>query len=98
MAIDAINYAQYQSEHTAINTCMSNIEEELNIADRKFEEAIRDGSGTWAETDMADWRQIYAGVHARFNRMQDLMNATGTAVQTTADTEQQVAGLEPTEL
>ena len=42
MALDKLNYEQFTQEQTAINTCISNIEQELNAANSKLNEATSD--------------------------------------------------------
>ena len=92
MAVDKLNYAQYQGEHAAIDACIHNIEEELNTANSKLTEATADASGVWASTDIDDWNMIYSDINSKFNRLQELMIAAAAGVTSTSETEQAVSG------
>lgn len=92
MALDKLNYEQFNSEHQAINTCISNIEEELKAANTKLQEATADASGQWANADIEDWNTIYADINAKFERLQVLMQAASASAQATASTESAYSG------
>ncbi len=94
MAVDKLNYEQYNSEHSAINTCIKNIENELNIANSKLTEATADASGQWASTDIEDWNQIYNDINVKFQRLQDLMQASGVSAESTSSTEAAYSGFQ----
>lgn len=92
MAVNKLDYAQYSSEHQAINTCIQNIEAELNTANAKLNEATVDASGQWASTDIDDWNQIYRDINAKFSRLQELMKASGVSAESTQSTESAYSG------
>jgi len=98
MAVDKLNYEQYKSEHTAINTCISNIENELNVANTKLQEATADASGKWASTDIEDWNQIYNDINVKFQRLQTLMQASGVSAESTSSTEAAYSGFKNTNI
>ncbi len=92
MAVDKLNYGQYNSEHSAINTCIGNIEAELTTANTKLQEATADASGTWASTDIDDWNMIYSDINSKFERLQALMKASGVSAEATQTTENAYSG------
>lgn len=92
MAVNTLDYAQYNAEHSAINSCIENIEAELNAANTKLNEATAEASGTWASTDIDDWNQIYADINAKFSRLQELMKAAGVSAESTQSTESAYSG------
>lgn len=92
MAVNTLDYAQYNAEHQAINTCIQNIEAELNTANTKLNEATADASGQWASTDIDDWNQIYRDINAKFSRLQELMKAAGVSAESTQSTENAYSG------
>lgn len=96
MALDKLNYEQFTQEQTAINTCISNIEQELNAANSKLNEATSDASGKWANTDIEDWNRIYGDINTKFARLQELMRAAAAAVQKTESTESAYSGFSNT--
>lgn len=92
MAVNTLDYESYRSENDAINTCIQNIETELNTANAKLNEATQDASGTWASTDIEDWNSIYSDINTKFSRMQELMKAAGVSTEETSATENAYAG------
>lgn len=92
MAVNQLDYAQYNSEHSAINTCIGNIEAELTSANAKLQEATAEASGQWATTDVDDWNAIYSDINKKFERLQALMKASGVSAESTQATENAYAG------
>lgn len=92
MAVNTLDYGQYRSEHSAINTCIQNIENELTVANQNLQNATQDASGTWAATDVEEWNEIYTDIKAKFDRLQALMQASGVSAESTAATESAYAG------
>lgn len=92
MAVNTLDYGAYNSEHSAINTCINNIETELTTANAKLNEATADASGQWASTDIDDWNQIYSDINAKFDRLQALMQASGVSAEATQATESAYSG------
>ncbi len=92
MAVDKLNYEQYNAEHSAINTCINNIEAELTTANTNLQNATADASGQWASTDIDDWNRIYSDINAKFARLQELMKASGVSAEATAATESSYSG------
>ena len=93
MAVNKLDYEQYRTEHSAINTCIQNIESELNAANNNLKNATADASGQWATTDVEDWNRIYSDINVKFQRLQELMKATGVSAESTAATESAYSGL-----
>ncbi len=96
MALDKLNYEQFTSEQTAINACISSIEQELTAANSKLTDATSDASGRWASTDIEDWNRIYTDINSKFSRLQELMKAAAAAVQKTESTESAYSGFSST--
>lgn len=92
MAVDKVNYGSYNSEHSAINTCIGNIDSELASANKYLQEATNDASGNWASTDIDDWNKIYSDINTKFATLQRLMEASGVSVETTETTENAYSG------
>lgn len=92
MAVSTLDYAQYNAEHSAINTCIENIEAELTAANTKLNDATAEASGQWATTDIDDWNQIYKDINAKFERLQALMQAAGVSAESTQATESAYSG------
>ncbi len=92
MAVNTLDYESYKSEHSAINTCINNIEAELNTANTKLNEATADASGQWASTDVDEWNQIYKDINSKFERLQALMQASGVSAEATQATESAYSG------
>lgn len=92
MAIDKLLYGQYDSEHAAINGNIANIEEQLSIANKSLNDATESASGKWASTDIEEWKQLYADINQKFNRLQDLMAAAKTSVEATSTTDNAYSG------
>lgn len=96
MALDKLNYEQFTQDQSAINNCISNIEQELNGANSKLNDATVDASGRWATTDIDDWNRIYSDINAKFTRLQELMKVAAAAVQKTESTESAYSGFSNT--
>lgn len=92
MAVSKLDYSQFNSEYSAINTCIENIEEELNTANTKLNDATSEGSGKWASTDIDDWNKIYKDINAKFDRLQALMQAAGVSAESIQSTESTYSG------
>ena len=80
MAVNKLDYEQYRTEHSAINTCIQNIENELNVANNNLQNATADASGQWA-------------INVKFQKLQNLMQASGVSAESTAATESAYSGL-----
>lgn len=93
MAVNKLDYEQFRAEHSAINTCIQNIEAELNTANNNLQNATADASGQWAAADSEDWNQIYSDINVKFQKLQDLMQKAGVAMSSTEATENAYSGL-----
>ncbi len=98
MALNALDYGQFNTEHAAITTCMDNISAELTAANNALNNATADASGTWAATDIEDWNLIYNDINKKFERMKTLMSAAGASAQSLSSTEQAYSGFDTTTL
>lgn len=91
------DYPQFSSEHNAINTCIGNIENELNVTNTNIETMNANNSGNWIDVDVNDWQNIKNDINSKFEKLQELMAAAGGAVENTSNVvENTYAGLDST--
>lgn len=96
MAVNALDYAQFDSERAAIDGCIGNIEQELLSVRNHFTNATSDASGRWASTDINDWEELYSEITQKFARLQHLMEEAKGAASRLETTEAAYSGFNNT--